>query len=337
MNQDRLYEASARGARWLAEHRDGDGFLSSTEVCLDACYKALWALGLHGHAPAARALGRIVASWLDDDGDVPAPRRPDSLERHYLYPNAYLVIGARANGLDELARTLYRFVRTRRHPQLGGFYTEPPGHGAPLSMDTASTAIAGLAALSLGDAATAAGAADFLRSALEGQPEPGVAFYTAVSSGGEVVTAGPPERRALRIGLGETGQAWYFIGLATLFLPALHEVTGDAAHLELARRYLDLYLDCGEDAITDASSGKCGVGAAHIYRLTAEPRCREVALTVAEGIAGRQDCAGCWRWDRSDPVPPDALDPADLDLTAEYVIWLHQISSHLAAARVGCS
>ena len=220
-------------------------------------------------------------------------------------------------------------MRSRRDPPSGGFYSQSPTVTTALSMDSASTSLAGLAALTMGDLPVADGAARFLGRLLERQPERG-AFYTHVSTDGHLVTDVAPGERTRRISVTKNDQAWYFLGLPTIFLPALYEASGDPAHLALGLRYLEyLAVECCAAARTDPSSGKSGVGAAHLYRLTGDERHRDFALEVADSIMRWQDPHGCWRWRATDGHSA-ALEPADVDLTAEHVIWLHKIRGHLA-------
>jgi hypothetical protein len=329
----RLAEASQRGAAWLVANRRQDGLPAASEPGLRASYRVVWALALHGYEPEARTVALVLRSRLDAAGDIPDVW-PNRRERHYLYPLAYLVIGAQAIGLASLSRPLYRFLSSRRDPAWGGFYSQPPGTASGLSMDTASASLGGLAALAMRDTQVAEALAPLLLRAFEAQPEPAVSFYTRISPAGEVVTDLPDVRdsRPQRISVTELDQPWYFIGLPCAFLAALYETTEEPWQLELAQRYLEYLTDaCHSASLTEPSSGKGGVGAAHLFRLTGDPRYRELALGAAESILDWQEAEGRWSWSPGTQPASETFDSDDFDLTAEHVIWLDRIHTHLAA------
>jgi hypothetical protein len=324
--------AARRGARWIVRHQAGDGFLPSRTRVVESCYKGIWALTLLDYAPEAMRLADVVRGWIADDGDIPSPREePAFFTTHYLYANTYLAIGAQALGRFDVAQRLFRFISDRQDQAWGGFFSQGPRfEGEPL-MDTVSTSISGLAALYLGDVERARRAAGFLGRVFERQPEPDQAFFSTMTPDGELNTDCDPEASHQRIDIHDPEQDWYFIGTPTVFLPHLYEATGDGQYLDLARRYLD-YLDqrCCAGAFTDFSSGKSGVGAAHLHRLTGEERYREIAMAVGEFILGHQTPFGCWQESPGlDEAPPVDLAWSDMDMTAEYVLWLRQITRHL--------
>lgn len=331
---DDLRAASARGARWIVRHQRPDGFLPSRTRVVESCYKGLWALNSTGYTAEAAALARVVKEWLTPDGDIPQPREEEAFfTTHYLYANTYLAIGAQTLGRFDISQPLIGFIATRQHPALGGFISQGPGREGEVCLDTVSTSISGLAALYLGRIDVATRAAQFLRHAMEQQPDPERMFYSTTDTEGRIVTEWEGEQTHRGIDVNDPEQDWYFIGIATMFLPALFEATGDGAHLELARRYLD-YLDkgCCPGAFTDFSSGKSGVGAAYLYRLTGEERYREIALAVGRFIVELQTPFGCWQESpQADGPSPTELVWSDMDMTAEYVLWLDQIHRHLSA------
>jgi hypothetical protein len=74
-----------------------------------------------------------------------------------------------------------------------------------------------------------------------------------------------------------------------------------------------------------------------LYRMTGEPKYREIALHVADQIARQQDPDGSWLsfravgYSRGDVIP---LNDGNLDVTQEYVLWLALIASNLLARDV---
>lgn len=325
--------AAHRAAQWVTAHQRTDGTLPARPMVVESCYKGLWALVRAGYPDRAMALADRVAEWVAADGDVPQPRSDEAfLTTHYLYANAYLALGAHVLGRFDLSRSLYGFVRSRQ-TDCGGFLSQGPGYDDDPSLDTVSTSIAGLTAIYLGDVETGVRAARFIGEVWERQPEPEKTFYSTTTPAGELVTAGSADEPHRAIDVRDPEQDWYFIGIATVFLPALHEATGDPRYLDLARELLD-YLGeaCSPGAFTDASSGKSGVGAAHVYRLTGEQRYRDIATRVAQFLIDFQDPSGCWR-EEPDGNAPSELAWSDMDMTVEYVLWLGLIAQHLSVAR----
>lgn len=334
----RLERGAALGARWVARHQRDDGGLPSQTQVVEGCYKGIWALTLLGYTPQAMRLADRVLGWVDGAGDIPEPRQdPAFFTTHYLYANTYLAIGAQVLGRFDLGRRLYGFIRSRQHEPTGGFLSQGPAFAGEACVDTVSTCISSLTALYHGDLATARRGAEFLENLFALQPELDRAFYPTVALDGELITPAPEEvgedDAHRRIDIHDPEQEWYFLGLATVFLPHLYEATGEEGILALAERYLD-YLDqaCCPGAFTDFSSGKSGVGAAHLYRLTGRERYREIALAVADFILDLQLPWGCWQESpQEDQAPPEELVWSDMDMTAEYVLWLKQILRHLQA------
>ena len=332
MSLEDMRTATTRGARWIVDHQGPDGFFPSRSRVVESCYKGLWALNTTGHTEEAAALATFISRWIAPNGDIPLPREePAFFTTHYLYANTYLAIGAQTLGRFDLSQPLFRFIRSRQHPTLGGFISQGPETPEPHCLDTVSTSISGLTALYLGDLEVARRAAGFLQLVLDHQPQPSEFFYSTMDFSGRLITEWDAEQPHRRIDIQDPEQDWYFIGIATMFLPALFEATGADSYLLLARRYLDyLKQNCCPGAFTDLSSGKSGVGAAYLYRLTGEQGYREIALAVAEFIMNLQTPFGCWQESpQTDAGPPDSLSWSDMDMTAEYVLWLDQIRRHL--------
>lgn len=332
MDLENVRAASARGARWIIQHQSPDGFLPSRLKVVESCYKGLWALGTTGYTAEAAALAGVISKWIAPNGDIPLPREESAFfTTHYLYANTYVAIGAQTLGRFDLSQPLFRFICSRQHPTLGGFISQGPDVPEPHSLDTVSTSISGLTALYLGNLEVARRAAGFLQLILDRQPQLTEFFYSTMDLDGRLITEWDKDQPHRRIEIGDPEQDWYFIGIATMFLPALFEATGEDSYLLLARRYLD-YLDqlCCPGAFTDLSSGKSGVGAAYLYRLTGEHRYREIALAIAEFIVNLQTSFGCWQESpETDAGPPNTLSWSDMDMTAEYVLWLDQMYRHL--------
>ena len=116
------------------------------------------------------------------------------------------------------------------------------------------------------------------------------------------------------------------IGYPMAFLAKLFQATGDVAHLEAARGYLDFALACGGNLRSFHFSHKVAWGAAVLARITGDRRCVELATAIANHLLEIQDASGAWLIDQ----------PAHttFDQTAEIAIWLTEISAELESGEL---
>jgi len=325
-----MQTARDQAADWLTSRQRPDGSIPSKPTVVEASYKVPWALQRAGRPAEAAAALDSVARLADDAGDVPVPRADEEFNcTHYLYANAYLTIGALVLGRFDVSQKLYGFVRGRQQP-VGGFTSQGPTRPEPTSLDTVSTCICGLAALYVGDLSVALAAGRFIDHVWQRQPHRDRVFYPLTTPDGELLTQPFGDGPFVTVRVTEPDQDWYFVGIATVFLAYLHIATGDKHHLDLACRVLD-YLDgdCNPNAFVDPSCGKSGVGGALLHRLTGNPRYREIAQEIAQRLVSRQCPSGAWREEPADDDDPDAPVWSDLDMTAEYVLWLTLIEQQL--------
>lgn len=328
--------ARERAVSWLTGRQVPDGSIPSRPTVVEASYKVPWALQRAGRPAAAAAALDAVARLIDDAGDVSAPREDEEFNRtHYLYANGYLTIGALVLGRFDISRRLFAFVRGRQRP-VGGFTSQGPSRPEPTSLDTVSTCISGLAALYAGDLPTALAAGRFVEHVWRRQPHRDRVFYPVTTPDGELLTEPFDDGPFVTVRVTEPEQDWYFIGIAIVFLPYLYAATGERRHLELGCSMLDyLDADCNPDAFTDPSSGKSAVGGALLHRLTGNARYREIAQEIAQGLILRQCPSGAWRENPAEDDGPEDPVWSDLDMTAEYVLWLSLIEQQLGLPTTG--
>lgn len=330
---DKMEEAAARAARWMVRHQRPDGAPPSATLVVESVYKGIWALTIAGYVEQADCLADWMKAFLSHDGDLPAPREEAAFHTgHYLYANGYTAIGARILGRFDLADPMIRFIATRQHPEIGGFFSHGPGIEVPRErMDSVSTSISIWAALFAGKLDVATRGAAFLERLFSAQPEPKRMFFSTVGVDGNHLREGLPGDSHAVIDVTDPEQDWYFIGLPSVVLGYLYRSTGEAKHLDLACAYLD-YLDqsCDPGAFNDFSSGKSGVAAAHLHRLTGRPRYREIALHVADFILSKQTPWGYWCEHHEDGgAPPTTIAWSDMDMTLEYILWMKLMAQHL--------
>jgi len=329
------WEHALAGSAWLLRHQRPDGSWEDLpDPQLGAFYKGSWAFALTGQPTAAhRLLNHVRERYMTPDGDFVPRTSFIHQAAHYLYINAYLVIGGMAVGRYEIALPALRFLMAQQDARNGGFFSIPTPPGGSGGTDTISTTAAGVACLAAGQLTTATRAGDYLVSLLERQHDTTTGFYTALTPDGALDTAAAEsEARWWRvIDLHAPDQCWYALGLPFAFLVLLHQATERTAYRSAAEGYCALLERC-VNPWEGPSSGKAAWGCAMLYRITGEARYRELALRVARYIIGHQEADGHWVLAKVRGMPVAAvLDSVDFDVTAEYTLWLGLIASHILA------
>lgn len=295
---------------------------------LGAFYKAPYLFLCAGDLAAAyRLLDRVRAMFMGDDGDFvtrPGVKSDNAaFQEYWAYPNGWIVLAAQKLGRFDVSWPGYRFLEGFHSPALDGFVTHDPRGSNTAVTDVLTNAHLGLAALYLGDPERARSAGRMLARCAERQPDPGAAFYLRLDASGMPVTTFPAEASLFhRVSATEPGQAYFMIGYPMAFLGKLHEATGDAAWLAIARRYLDFALACGEGIRVCHFSHKVAWGAAVLARRIGDARAAELALAIARHLLETQDASGAWL--------PEEPPLGSFDQTAEVAIWLREIAAELA-------
>ena len=333
MNAGQCWEHALAGSSWLQEHQQPDGsWVGLANPHVNGFYKGAWAFLATGRPAAAHRLLKYVQQcFITAAGDfVPRGLRVHQVV-HYPYVNAYLVAGSMLAARYEMAVPALGFLMSQQDPQRGGFYSQPAATGAPGRTDTMSTAAAGVACLAGGRLDCARHAAEYLAHIAALQPAPGDLFHSAIESDGTLYREScEPEDLWWRIiGAGSPNQCWYAVGYPFAFLLLASQATGEARYRGVAQWYFDYMARC-VNPWNGPSSGKAGWGCAMLYRMSGETRYRDIALHVAEYVAGMQEAEGNWVMAK---VKGGAwqgwLDNPDFDVTAEYTLWLALIASNI--------
>ncbi|MCS7259589.1 MAG: hypothetical protein NZ765_02240 [Anaerolineae bacterium] len=334
MDAKQCWEHALAGSAWLLQHQRPDGSWEELpDPQLGAFYKGSWAFALTGQPTAAhRLLDHVRAHYMTPQGDFVPRTALIHQTAHYLYINAYFVIGSMAVGRYEIAMPALRFLMAQQDERSGGFFSTPTPAGALGGTDTISTAAAGVACLATGQIEAARRAGDYLADILERQSTTSAHFYTAMTPDGALDTAAADsEVRWWRvIDLHAPDQCWYALGLPFAFLVLLRQASDQTRYQTAAEAYYALLERC-VNAWEGPSSGKAAWGCAMLYRITGETRYRETALRVARYIVGHQETDGHWVLARVRGMPAAVLDSVDFDVTAEYTLWLGLIASHILA------
>lgn len=319
-----IMEQAQRGSEWLLENQKPDGsWMGLADARINGYYKAPWAFIEMGQPAAAnRCLNYIRGRFLTGEGDF-IPRKTSF---HYLYCNAYIIVGSSLGGRYDISLPALRFLLMQQNMEQGGFNSKPGEPGRKMPSDTISAGAGGIACLAAGQIERARLIGDYLGHIVSIQPDPRDRFFTSLTAEGRLDTDMRDKDDDTFFRVVETNKAnqcWYAAGLPFAFLVRLAEATNESRYRDLARWYFDFQNRCVEPW-DGYSSGKAGWGCAMLYRITGEKTYRDIALHVAEKIIDRQKVNGSW-------AASDTPTEAEMDLTAEFTLWLSLISTNVLA------
>jgi hypothetical protein len=150
-----------------------------------------------------------------------------------------------------------------------------------------TTAHLGLVCLYLGDRRRAEGTGRWLARLLTLQPDSRSGLFLRLDRSGHVVRDIPQGKAAFYlVSTHEPNQAYFMIGCPIAFLAKLYEATADEVYLNAARDYLEFGLSCEGNLRSSPTSHKVAWGAAVLARITSDPRCTELAVTIADHLLG---------------------------------------------------
>ena len=340
MSVEQIWKQALMGSRWLVERQNPDGsWIGLSDPQADAFYKGSWPLLLTGQPAAAHRLLTYVRQHLmTADGDFVPRRHPWHTAVHYVYANVYFIVGAMHADRYDVAMPALRFLLGQQDPDHGGIYSRRVEAGQKTFCDTMSAGAAGVALLAGGQLDAARRVAGFLAHIVALQPAPDERFYATVEADGTLGTQFGDDEAVWRvIETQSPDQCWYALGLPFAFLIRMAEAAEKGSDQE--SRYRDLvqwYLDFQRRCVNPwdgGSSGKAGWGSAMLYRITGEKQYRDIALHVADMIAGKQAADGGWASSGGayGEVHEQVLTNADFDVTSEYTLWLALIAANLMA------
>lgn len=334
MTVHQIWEHALAGSRWLVEHQNPDGSCNGLgNPHVDAFYKVSWALMETGQPAAAhRALNYVQKQFFTAEGDFLPREHPSHINVHYLYPNAYIIIGSMIAGRYEIAVPAVRFLLTQQSITHGGFHSRLTSDSEKDMSDTMSSSMAGIACLTAGKTEAARKVADYLAHIIDLQPSPNHQFFTTIQADGSLYMETKDDIEAyLRIiDTRKAEQCWYAVGLPFAFLIRIADATNEKRYRNLAQWFFDFQSRC-VDPWDGSSSGKSGWACAMLYRITSETFYRDIAIQIAENIASRQKADGSWSslWENNKNGNQPALTNADIDITAEFTLWLSLIASNI--------
>ena len=318
MTLDAYRAARDRGTAWLLSQVNADGSIGPTDQDF-LYYRLPWTFTITGNTDAAVRLCEWVREHqFAENGDFTGvtPRQVEAS----AYQNATFIYGAQMLRQYDLSYPGWQHLRTRQDPHSGGFRHLANGSGIAADENIPTVAQVGKAALMMGDLEAAKAAGGWFQMMWDLQPAlPDRLFYVFNAETQRLVTEFPPERAFhYVIENQQPRQRFTCGGIAAAFLVRLFQATGESAHLELARAYMDHSMSSTERQFEVSQVCKAGWGSALVYQVTGEPRYRDFTRRVADYFVGDQQPDGHWQ----DSGPYGHAPHVNIMVTAEFVMIL---------------
>lgn len=322
-----LIAAANRAADAIIREQKPDGSIGPD---VSYSYKAVWPLALAGRVvEATRLLDWFCAEFYKPAGEFRCGDEiyaPNQVNWRFLYPNAWLAIGAIHLERLDVATRVGGFIE-RHQAENGGFPAAREIIAGDVPQDMLSACIGGLVLLYQGKLEKALRAGQFLINLYEAQPDRANRIYLNLAPSGRLLTEYPPERTYMYVINKQLPEQPYFApGAAMAFLSKLFLMSGRNEFLAYAEKYYQLAHSPQSDiplGLFDyPTSGKIGWGAGNLYRATGKAVYRDVAERVGRYLLKTQLEDGRWSHFR---------DNSDTNLAAEFCAWLIEMAKALAA------
>jgi hypothetical protein len=329
---DELYRRGQLSAKWVSEQVDENGYLPCGGD-LGCYYKCVYPLRSAGYThKASLLLDRIMDLHFTKTGDL---RNSDSEKTKgsytswfsQVYPNGWVILGAWLLGRFDVVRMLMEgVIRNFYDPEMGTFRSCAMPKEDIFDVNSAAIAVE---LFLLYDLEKAKRAAAFLIDHMSRQPDIENRYYSKIMKPFVYIT-GPDARNDTYsfIKKGEKDQAFWFLGLPCAALTQLYELTGEDRFLDAARRFFDVFLECGDAGFSAAGSGKTFWSSSMLYRLTGEKKYRDSCLKLMDFFISLQRDDGTFLLPGMDP---SGLTPKFLfDTIPEYARWFLETAAELS-------
>ncbi len=340
--------AGRKAGAWLAAHQTPKGDYVGREPQMAnglypdvddlACYyKSVYPLRIAGESvAAARMLQHVVDRFMQPNGDLvnsPTQRTSGSYTPNFcqLYPNMWIVRGANALRWYDVQKKLVDFIFQHRCPKTGGFFATvtPPTR----VIDANATGVGVMISIHAGRLEAARQTCDLLLRMIDEQPDSTRMYFRYVPGQGfETDFEGKDEKYRWNcyVDSKKDKQAYWPWAMPMANLANTGAITGERKYLDGAIRIFDFLSSCNEDAFRHVTAGKCGWGAAILYRLTGDRRYRDRAVSQMEFLLSVQHAEG-YMMGLGTKDQSEQTARITYDYTGEWASWLIDTACEFAA------
>ncbi len=314
----RFRDARDKGCAYLLAQQHPDGSFGDPQKGVTDYYKVPAAFQVCGETNAANRLcAWIRANGMTPDGDF-GPRPGGAEDYAYIYPNAWIVVGAHRLGQFDLSQMGMDFLMGFWDSQSGGFYSSATERNADTKQDLMVVSFCGLAAVYTGRLDVARAAGRWATTVMEEQPNYPRQMFTCFSRAKGLYTEPDPEDELRYVVNADAtrDQQFFQPGVAGGFLARLYQATGEEQWLALAKEYMRFAEGASDYLFRIVRAGKVGWASSVLYPLTGEQKYRDMAIRIGDNLIALQSEQGFWS-----TVGGTEPDNAS---TAERVVWMDE-------------
>ena len=306
------------------EVMNADGSFAGIEDNIVAYYKAPRALGLAGFQTEGATVLRYIKRSFFRMGDFNQGNNTYS-RSSANYRNSWLSWGAHTLSSYELSYAAMDYLELAQHPTLGAMpsYCIPTTHNQQLELGT--TGAATVAYLFCGRLEPAIKAGEWLIEALNSQPKTEALLLQQDWQGNWISNFPDNQSSRYELQLGESGQTYWYLGIAMAALSLLYKATSEQRFLDAAEEYFALACRCEPWSFEALTAAKVGWGSALLFECTNKKEHLTKAIQVGDMLTKTQTENGWWiRQPAYDSFEGQPLENS-LDTSLERACWLLEI------------
>ena len=292
----RLRAARDRARDWILGHVGADGTPAAHDQG-NGWSRFPWTLALLGETGA----GHAVLEWasrngLGANGDLAAGPAYGA-GRFSAYPIGHLTMGALLLERHDVAERLFGRLEALQDPATGGMPVDPQGGELAHVTDLLSSAQAGIAAVLAGKMNMARQIRNWILACLAEQPEMPRMVYTLRTAQGLVTEPPAALQWVGAVDFTKPRQAYFYPGIAAVFLAMYAMRSGDTEALAAGHDYLAANLKGTQEQFDDiASVQACKFAWGSALMQIADPAVdySDWMVKMADWFIARQRPDGSW-------------------------------------------
>jgi len=325
-----LIEAGNKTVEWASGHLNEDGSFGGVEERILAYYKAPMAFALAGRAGEAAAVANHLKSTFYRNGDFHAVKDDPTSGGSKNYRNAWIGRGLHTLGFYDLSVPTGDFLESEMDGKTGGVLTASSVEGRDRETDWGNTCSTAIAMLAMGRREAAVRCGDFLAQMLDDQDGGGEALYLRRDGSGEIITdmTGRPAN-LYAVMIGETGQVYWYLGMAMVAFAGLYRWTGDEKWKKAGDRIYDIVSRCDDEVYAIITNGKVAWGAGAMFAATGDGKFGRLSDKIWTWVCDTQTPEGVWLRPGAETVADQALD-VSLDTSLERASYMFDLAKTLA-------